>query len=115
MILVRNAMPQLARRWLHICMHDYISACSGGRAAWMKHNDISAVAAGSPQDESVQLVDVSPARPQPTLRKLSRADGLPLQLQAILLQSAIKRAAAQPERLRRLARIAARARQRFLD
>ena len=107
MILVRNAMPQLARSF-HICMHDYISACSGGPAARMKHNDISAVATVMPQGEFVRWADVPAAKPQQTKR-------LPLQLQTILLKSAIKRAAAQPERLGRLTRIAAGARQRFLD
>jgi hypothetical protein len=89
-------------------MHDYISACSGGRAARMKHNDISAVAEVLPLGEFVRSADVPPAKPQQPKR-------LPLQLQTILLKSAIKRAAAQPERLRRLARIAPGTRQRFLD
>ena len=107
MILVRNTMPQLARSF-HICMHDYISACSGGRAARMKHNDISAVAAVMPREEFVRWADVPAVEPQ-------QPKPLTLYVQTILLKSAIKRAAAQAERLRRLARIAAGTRQRFLN
>src|SRR5207248_1130927 len=60
MILMRNAMPQLARSF-HICMHNYILACSGRRAACIKHNDISAVAAASPPD----VLPAKPPEPKP--------------------------------------------------
>jgi hypothetical protein len=100
-------MPQFARSF-HICMHDYISACSGRRAACIKHNEVSARSGRLATGRVPSMNGRPPAKPPQPKR-------LPLQLQTILLKSAIKRAAAQPESLRRLACIAAGARQRFLD